>query len=334
MRDLLPGLRLVRAAAPPGQVHVSITERCCLPCTMCDIWKRRPGRELSTAEWTGIFDQVAAWAGPVGLNFSGGEPLMRRDLPALVRHGASLGFTVTSNTNGVLLTAELAARLEDAGLEELFVSLDGVRAETHERLRPRAGTFRRVMRALEHLERQRRLQTVIAAVLHRHNLGEIPDLLAMAEERGFRLILQPLYHPFGRPYDPGWARDNELLPTAADLPRLDELLTRLVEVRRRGGPLSNPVAQLEAYRAYFRDPAGEGPVPCHAGHRDLGLDPAGRVLLCFWMPPVGHALRTPLPWLWNHPRALRRRWEITRCRRTCSVLNCNYEHADAGALAP
>lgn len=331
---LLSSLHLRRAPAPPTQVHVSITERCCLPCTMCDIWKRPPGEELSTTEWTGVFDQVAAWAGPVGLNFSGGEPLMRRDLPALVQHGASLGFTVTTNTNGVLLTEELAVQLEDAGLEELFVSLDGVRAETHERLRPRAGTFRRVQRALDILERRQRLQTIIAAVLHRHNLDEIPDLLTMAEQRDFRLILQPLFHPFGRPYDPGWAAQSELLPTAADLPRLDDLIEQLVAVRRRGGPLSNPVAQLQAFRGYFRAPAGRSEAMCHAGHTDLSLDPAGNALLCFWLPPVGNALSAPLPWLWNHPRAMRRRWEIAHCRRTCSVLNCNYERAEAGAPEP
>jgi len=333
MKPLEP-LRLRRAPAPPEQVHVSVTERCCLPCTMCDIWKARPGRELATHEWTGLFDQVAGWAGPVGLNFSGGEPLMRRDLVALVRYGAALGFTVTSNTNGVLLTAELAERLEDAGLEELFVSLDGVRAETHERLRPRAGTFERVQRALDHLEHRSRLQTVIAAVLHRHNLGEVRDLLALAEARGFRLILQPLFHPFGRPYDPGWVQQSDLLPTAADLPQLDELIDQLVEVRRRGGPISNPVAQLEAIRGYFRAPAGEAEPVCAAGHTDLSLDPYGNVLLCFWLPPVGNALHTPLPWLWNHPRSLRRRWEIGRCTRTCSVLNCNFETDLDGATTP
>ena len=110
-------LHVSRAPVRPEQLHVSLTERCCLPCKMCDIWKARPGRELTTGEWCGIFDQMAAWAGPVALNFSGGEPLMRRDLPQLVAAGASHGFTVTSNTNGVLLNERLATEIEDAGLE-------------------------------------------------------------------------------------------------------------------------------------------------------------------------------------------------------------------------
>ncbi len=317
--------RLARAPQRPRQLHVSLTERCCLPCTMCDIWKATPGRELDTAEWRGVFEQVAAWAGPVDLNFSGGEPLMRRDLVELVGSAAALGFTVTSNTNGVLMTDALARGLEDAGLEEIFVSIDGIRAETHDRIRGRAGTLERALRALDHLEPRRRMRTIIATVLHRHNIGEIPALLALAERRGFFLILQPLFHPFGRPYDPAWVQDTDLLPTSADLPLLDETLSMLAEVRESGGPVCNPAPQLEAFKGYFRDPVGDNGLTCIAGHSDVSMDPYGNVLLCFWLSPIGNALRTPLPWLWNAPAALRRRWEIEHCRRTCNLLNCNFE---------
>ena len=318
-------LRWVRSPEPPRQLHVSLTERCCLPCTMCDIWKARPGRELSLDEWRGVFDQTAAWAGIVDLNFSGGEPLMRRDFPDLVGHASALGFTVTSNTNGVLLTDELAARIEDAGLAELFIALDGIRPETHDRLRGREGTFHRAMRALDRMERHRRVRTIIATVLHRHNLGEVPALLAEAERRGFFLIFQPLFHPFGRPYDPGWTRDTDLLPGADDLTLLDEMIDLLTEVREGGGPVCNQAGQLQALKGYFRGPARPNGLVCNAGHSDVAMDPYGNVLLCFWLDPIGNALRTPLPWLWNRPVAQRRRWEIEHCDRTCNILNCNFD---------
>lgn len=55
-------LKLRPAPGLPTQIHVSITDRCCLPCRMCDIWKIKPGQELTTREWMGVFDQVAHWA--------------------------------------------------------------------------------------------------------------------------------------------------------------------------------------------------------------------------------------------------------------------------------
>ncbi len=318
-------LRWSRVAEKPRQLHVSLTERCCLPCTMCDIWKRKPGRELAFDEWCGVFDQMAAWAGPVDLNFSGGEPLMRRDFVDLVRHAAGLGFTVTSNTNGVLLTAELARTLEDVGLQEIFISLDGIRAETHDRMRGRKGTFDRATAAIGHLEPLQRIRKILAVVLHRHNIGEIPGLLAMAERKGFYLIIQPLFHPFGKPYQDAWIHDTDLLPREEDLPLLNETLDMLADVRRRGGSVCNQEGQLEALKGYFAAPVTANGLTCNAGHSDISMDPYGNVLLCFWMEPVGNALRTPLPWLWNRPKTMRRRYEIEHCKRTCNVLNCNFE---------
>jgi len=316
-----------RAPALPEQLHVSLTERCCLPCKMCDIWKAKPGRELTLDEWKGLFDQMAAWAGPVALNFSGGEPLIRKDFAELVAHGSAHGFTVTSNTNGVLLTEDLATRIEDAGLEELFIALDGIRPETHDRLRGKAGTFGKAMRALDIMEDHRRVRTVIAAVMHRDNIGEIPGLLAEAERRGFFLIFQPLFHNFGRPFDARWVEDSKYLPRPEDYPLLDEMIDMLSDVRDKGGPVCNPVAQLQGIKQYFHSPAVFNGLPCNAGHSDIAMDPYGNVLLCFWLPPVGNAMKTPVPWLWNHPRAMHRRWQIEHCTQTCNVLNCNFERA-------
>ena len=320
-------LHLSRAPVVPAQLHVSLTERCCLPCTMCDIWKARPGKELTLQQWCGLFDQMAAWAGPVALNFSGGEPLMRKDFPQLIAHGASHGFTVTSNSNGVLLTEAKAASIEEAGLEELFIALDGIRPETHDRMRGRKGTFHKAMRALDIMEDHRRVRTIIASVMHRHNIGEIPGLLAEAERREFYLIFQPIFHSFGRPFDPGWVHDTDLLSTPDDFDLMEEMLDMLADVRERGGPICNPVGQLNGFKQYFRQPGTYNGLRCNAGHSDVAMDPYGNVLLCFWLPPVGNALKTPIPWLWNAPQSMRRRWEIEHCQRTCNVLNCNFERA-------
>jgi MoaA/NifB/PqqE/SkfB family radical SAM enzyme len=318
-------LHVSRAPALPEQLHVAITERCCLPCKMCDIWKNPPGRELTTGEWCGVFDQMASWAGPVALNFSGGEPLMREDLPQLIAHGAAQGFTVTSNTNGVLLTEELATQLEDAGLEELFISIDGIRPETHDRLRGKKGTYHKALRALDIMENHRRVRTVITSVMHKQSLGEIPGLLAEAERREYFLIFQPVFHNFGSPFDPTWVQRSEYLPTEEDFPLMDEMIDMLIDVRERGGPVCNSVGQLNGFKQYFQQPGIFNGLRCNAGHSDMAVDAYGNVLLCFWLPPVGNALKTPLPWLWNHPRSLRRRWEIEHCQRTCNVLNCNFE---------
>ena len=181
------------------------------------------------------------------------------------------------------------------------------------------------MKALDIMEDHRRVRTVIASVMHRHNIGEIPGLLAEAERRGFYLIFQPLFHTFGRPFDTRWYEDEPYMPGAEDMALLDEMIDMLADVRQRGGPICNPVGQLQGIKQYFHQPGVFNGLPCNAGHTDIAMDPYGNVLLCFWLPPVGNALEIPIPWLWNAPRAVRRRWQIEHCQRTCNVLNCNFE---------
>ena len=108
-------------------LRVSVTDRCNLRCTYCmpeDV-TFRPRDELLTYEEIAAFVRVAASLGVDKVRLTGGEPLLRRDVPELVRMVAAVpGIAdVGLTTNGLLLD-RLAAPLWDAGLRRLNVSLD------------------------------------------------------------------------------------------------------------------------------------------------------------------------------------------------------------------
>lgn len=319
-------LKLRPAGHLPEQVHISITDRCTLPCRMCDIWRIKPGDELSTLEWKNVFDQVAHWAGPVSVNFAGGEPFLRKDLPELIRHGKDLGFTLTSNTNGTLFNAEKAREVSDAGLDVLYVSLDGFRAETHDFVRGQEGTWAKVMRTLEHIDRLPNPRVIVAMIVHKRSAAEVPAMAAWTRERGYQLVLQPLFSTFGRDYDPDWYLKSELFPTREDWPILDDVLDQMISIKEADGHVCNSAGQLREMKRYFREPSVSNGLPCNAGHSDISLDPYGNFLLCFWLPPVGNVREQPIPWMWDSAKAQRRRWEAYHCPRTCNMLNCNFEH--------
>ena len=75
----LDRVKLRRAPGRPRQVHLSVTDRCFLPCTHCDIWKNETP-DLPGAVWEDAIDRLADWCAPAGMNFVGGEPLLRKDL--------------------------------------------------------------------------------------------------------------------------------------------------------------------------------------------------------------------------------------------------------------
>lgn len=323
----LDRLHLRRAPGRPEQIHLSVTDRCFLPCLHCDIWKN-DATDLPEDVWADVIDRLAAWCAPAGMNFVGGEPLLRKDLEALMSRAVQRGFTVSFNTNGWLMTPKRAAGISAAGTSIAYVSLDGYSADTVDHSRGRKGSYQKSLDAIEHLSAHPNPRVVIACVIHGKNAHEIPDLLAWVRARGLQLVIQPLYQNFGdNAYDPDWWRSSELWPhSQAELEALERALDHLTAERMRGGSVCNEAIQLQAMKFHFRSPTEDSGASCRAGHSDISFDPQGRVRLCYFLEPVGTIFDpTPLPVMWESLITLRRRYAVSRCERHCSLLNCNFD---------
>jgi len=327
MDRTLDRARLRRAPQRPNQVHMAVTDRCFLPCVHCDIWKNKTP-DLDGSIWSGLIDQLGEWCAPAGMNFVGGEPLLRKDLESLMGQAVRNGFEVSFNTNGWLVTDARAQAIADAGVSVAYVSLDGMIRETVDHSRGRAGSFDKAMEAIDRFDALPNPRVVIAAILHTENAAEIPQLLEFVRDRGMQLVVQPLYQNFGdNKYDPNWHETSPLFPrTKAALAGIDAAVDALVAERMRGGSVCNPVGQLVAYKNHFRNPEKDNGHQCRAGHTDLSVDALGNIRMCYFLDPVGSILdERPLPLVWDGYQTLRRRWEVSRCDRSCNLLNCNFE---------
>lgn len=323
----LDELKMRRAPGRPTQIHLSVTDRCFLPCLHCDIWKNTD-KDLPTHIWTTTLDRMAEWVGPASVNFVGGEPLLRKDLELLMSHAVRLGNEVTFNTNAWLLTERRAASIAETGASVCYISMDGFTAKTVDHSRGRVGSHEKCMEAFDLIDRHASPRVVVTCILNKENAAEIPALLRFVQERGYQLVVQPLYQNFGNnEYDPNWFKSSVLWPT--DLGPIDAALDLLIDERRRGGPVCNAVGQLETMRGYFRDPVTFNGLTCKAGHSDISFDPQGNVRLCYFLEPVATVFdMSPLAAVWDAPKTLRRRWEVSRCERSCNLLNCNFDRAD------
>jgi MoaA/NifB/PqqE/SkfB family radical SAM enzyme len=331
LNSALDRARLRRAPGRPKQIHLSVTDRCFLPCVHCDIWKNTTP-DLPTEVWADAIDRLGAWCAPAAMNFVGGEPLLRKELESLMARAVSRGFEVSFNTNGWLLTEDRAKSISDAGVSIAYISLDGIRPETVDHSRGRVGSWDKAIAAIDMLQAQASPRVVLASILHAGNAAEVDEQLAFVRERGLQLVVQPLYQNFGyNTYDPDWWKTSELFPrSSGELEVVDRALDRLTAERLRGGPVCNSAAQLQAMKGHFRDPGLDNGQMCRAGHSDLSLDPHGNVRLCYFLPPVGTIFdSTPLPVAWDSWTTMRRRWEVSRCDRHCNLLNCNFERGPA-----
>ncbi|NNF05227.1 MAG: radical SAM protein, partial [Candidatus Eisenbacteria bacterium] len=119
---------------PLRDLRISVTDRCNFRCRYCmprEVFDANhnflPRKDLLTYEEISRFARLAVSLGVEKIRLTGGEPLLRRDLPDLIRQLVAIeGLQdVCATTNGVLLT-KLASELKDAGLARVTVSLDSL----------------------------------------------------------------------------------------------------------------------------------------------------------------------------------------------------------------
>jgi pyrroloquinoline quinone biosynthesis protein E len=251
----------------PYTLVAELTYRCPLRCPYCSnpVDYERHDRELDTGAWLRLFAE-AEELGVVQLNLTGGEPLIRKDLEALVERAEQLSLYTNLITSGIPLARERLARLRDLGLDNVQLSIQDVKPADSDRI---AGlrSFER-KREVARWVKELGLPLTINTVLHRDNLDHVADVIAMAEElRADRLELANTQYL-------GWALVNRraLLPSREQLDRARQIA---LEARER---LRGAMEVLFVVPDYYR----EFPPACMDGwgRRFLLVSPDGLVLPC------------------------------------------------------
>lgn len=184
---------------PAVRAVLKITYRCNQHCLFC---RAEPWRgEVPDLPAEAVIRKAmeARNRGATMVVFSGGEPLMRRDLPRLARAVGALGLSWGLITNGRRLAdPEVRHRLLDLGLAYIHTSLHGATAEVHDRLVADPGAFADVLEALRGLQ-ESGVERHVNTVLTRDNLDQVESItdllvplgplshkLCLAEPRGPR----------------------------------------------------------------------------------------------------------------------------------------------------
>ncbi len=251
----------------PYTLICELTYRCPLKCPYCSnpLELAAYKHELDTAAWSRVFEEAEA-LGVVQLHLTGGEPLARADLEALVAKARSLSLYTNLITSAVPLTRARLSALKDAGLDNVQVSfqdVDGARADEIAGLPAMA----RKLEAAAWVK-ELGLPLTVNVVLHRANLDHVEAIVAMAERLSAdRLELANTQYL-------GWALVNRdaLLPTQA---QLEHAASVAAHAKAR---LAGTMEVLFVKPDYF----GARPKACMDGwaRRFLHITPTGDVLPC------------------------------------------------------
>jgi 12,18-didecarboxysiroheme deacetylase len=187
----LPSHLLQFSADKKPVVVWNMTRRCNLHCVHCYSSSQNIhyADELTTEEAKEMIDDLAAFGCPVIL-FSGGEPLMREDLPELAQFAVDHGIRAVISTNGTLITQEKANAFKKIGLSYVGVSLDGI-CETHDRFRGKKGAFEMTIKGIR-ICRDAGIKVGIRFTMNKRNVRDVPAIFDLIEAENIPRIC--FYH--------------------------------------------------------------------------------------------------------------------------------------------
>src|SRR5438477_2284600 len=255
-------------ASNPLALIAELTHRCPLHCVYCSNPQELTARtnELSTETWSRVFRE-AAELGVMQLDLTGGEPLARPDLTALIHAARAAGLYVNLITSGLPLDEKRLDELIAAGLDHFQLSFQGAREDTASEISG-SKTHPQKLRVLAWLK-SRRVSLTLNFVVHRRNLNQLHEMLAIAENSSASRV------EFAHVQYYGWAFANraQLLPTREQLTH-SLAFFKTAQDRLRGKLRIEYV--VPDYYAKF-------PKPCMGGwaRKVMLIKPSGQALSCY-----------------------------------------------------
>jgi pyrroloquinoline quinone biosynthesis protein E len=261
----------------PLWLLAEVTYKCPLHCVFCynPVDYARYGEELTTEDWLRVLRQGRE-LGATQLGFSGGEPLMRDDLEAMVVEARKLGYYSNLITSGIGLNEKRIAAFKEGGLDHIQLSFQDSTREMNDFLSS-TRTFD-LKQKVAKLIKKHDYPMVLNCVLHRHNIDHVQQILEMAE------AMEAEYVELANTQYYGWAYVNRenLLPTRDQLKRAEEVTNRFRE--RVGNRMriffvvpdyyeERPKACMNGWGALFLTVTADGlALPCHEARMLPGLE--------------------------------------------------------------
>jgi len=184
-------LRYEKKEVPRPVVVWNCTRQCNLKCIHCYASADgcRSPEEMDTAAGSAFIRDLADFGVPVIL-FSGGEPLMRKDLFQMAGEARERGIRIALSTNGTLIDEEAAHEISRLGFAEVGISLDGIGAD-NDRFRGKSGAFEGALRGIRNCVAQG-IRVSLRLTVTRHNYQAIPDIFRLVENEGINRVC--FYH--------------------------------------------------------------------------------------------------------------------------------------------
>ncbi|MBY0489782.1 MAG: radical SAM protein [Gemmatimonadaceae bacterium] len=265
----------LRVRKRPVLLNFEVTMRCNARCGFCDYWQT-PASEKER-EWAN-FAAITKHFAPMLVTFTGGEPLLRRDLEDVVRAvRSSVRYVyVQLITHGALLSLDRAQSLWDAGVDQFNISLDYLDGR-HDDARGIPGLTAKILDVVPRMRAAGIGGVRFNTVIKNDNLDQILPIVHKAAELGGGVNFSV--------YTALKNGNREFLFQEQDPAALERVVEQLLAYKKsRRGVITNSDYYLEQIPRYIR---GEMNEPCQSGSTTIHIDPQGQVRRCPDFKPDG-----------------------------------------------
>lgn len=282
----------------PLALIAEVTHRCPLHCVYCSnpLELAAIESELSTAEWTNVFQQ-AGKLGMLHAHFTGGEPLARTDLTELIAAARSAGLYTNLITSGLGLNEQRLQALVDAGLDHIQISFQDSREEAANWIAGAKAHAHKV--ELSRAIKKHKIAFTVNLVVHRQNLDHLDEMIAFIEQ------LHPERIEIANAQYYGWALENRaaLMPTRE---QLEKAMAIIADAEKRLSGRMRIDSVVPDYYAKY-------PKACMGGwgRKLLLINPSGKVLPCHAaevLPGMSfeNVREKTLQWIWQESESFQR----------------------------
>jgi MoaA/NifB/PqqE/SkfB family radical SAM enzyme len=312
-------LRTGRDITLPVSIYGEVIERCNYKCRYCDYWRlEKYDKDMSIADWKKALRDLKDFIGHFHIEFSGGEPYIKKGFVDLITFCGDQGIKWGVTTNGSAYGNEKVADWTVAARPfNINISIDSHDAGIHDHARGVKDSLSDIVAGIGNIARARQqhgadFPIIIKAVVHKLNYRRLPELVDWVQTVGATAVnLQPIEQHTEEARNELWIGPEEL----------DDLIAvkdRLLDMKRAGAPILNTELLLNLWPNHFRrEKAPRDVMPCRIGMRNFFIRANGQVDMCWHFPPIGNVRTQTAREIWYGEVARQRRNETIGCETLC-----------------
>ena len=304
----------------PVTFYGIINEHCNVKCRQCEYWRLKNYKnEMSIEEWKNALLSIKAFVGEFSINFSGGEPFIKKGFIDLLAFCGENGIHSGVTTNGSCMTKENAEKTVAARPFNVNFSVDAPYAELHDYLRGYPGLFAKLSNGIKYLREECDKQGVkfpitVKPTINKLNFRLLPDIVEWAEKMGVTTVnFQPVNRWTQETYEELWVEQE-------DQEEFAKVIERLIEMKKNGAPIMNSDEILRLMLPHFREEKAPAEnMPCRVGLRNYWIETDGNVKLCNDFPVIGNVKNESARNIWYGEKAQKIRQQTLACGKLCLI---------------